>query len=171
MISLRRGRLAVAVAATAAVLSVSACANGFDAATNIEYVPADGVSFDTDTVDVRNLTVVTDPGMEPWLSATLVNAGDEADTLVGAQVGATPGELTTGSSLEVAPNATVVLGSEGGPAITFPGSDAAAGTWVPVTLVFAKSGEVSGDTLVRTTVLVTPTTAPHGGGGGESEGH
>jgi hypothetical protein len=164
---LRRGRLAVAVAATAAVLSVSACGNGFDAITNIEYEPADGISLDTETVDVRNLTIVSDPGVDPWISATLINTGSEADVLIGAQAGATTGQLDSGEGVEVGPSGTVVLGAAS-PRISFPAAVIEPGTWVPVTLVFAEGGEVSGDTLVRTTVLVPPTSAPHGEGEGES---
>jgi len=87
---------------------------------------------------------------------TLVNTTNAPDALVGATVGqpAVTGRLIGGSlgSVPVPRSTTVLVGSDLGPQITFPGLAAKPGTYIPVTLLFATGRAVSGSMLIQDAV-------------------
>ena len=56
-----RKHFAVAVAFSAAILLLSGCATGFDAATNSQPDSGNGRSVDVGSLQIRNATVVVDP--------------------------------------------------------------------------------------------------------------
>ena len=161
MSNLRRGA-AAALAAVAVLASVSACGVGgetqadsdYAPVSNVEYNPANGISLDSTLVLMRNVYVLAAEGvLPPRLRMTMVNTTSTDDALVGATVGvpAVGGRLIGGvaGSVPVPANTTVLVGSNGGPEVTFRGATAAAGTWVPVTLLFRNGRAVAGSVLVQ----------------------
>ena len=158
MSSLRRGASAIVAALT--VMSVlSACGgeskanSNFAPASNTRYAPVNGVNVDSTYVLVRNLYLLAAEGIVPArMRMTMVNATNSDDALVNAAVGqpAVAGRLF-GGTLGVVPvvaGTSVIVGSNGGPQITFRGVNAKAGTWVPVLLQFRSGRSIAASILV-----------------------
>lgn len=77
-------------------------------ATAEHYDPSDGVSADVGDLDLRNVLVVSEDGIDGNLVLTVVNTGDD-DAELGVQVGGGGGETRI---IEVEAGATVSLGGE-----------------------------------------------------------
>lgn len=174
MSNLRRGVVAT-VAALAAVSLLAGCGedkenSNFGPVQNVEYNPVNGISLDSTIVKVRDLYVLADEGvLPPRLRVSLINTTNVDDQLVGATIGrpAVTGSLLRGTNgvLPVNSGTSVYVGSvaAAGPQVTFPGFKAKAGTWVPVTLLFAKGRAVAGSVLVQSAVsLYSDGTVPRG---------
>jgi hypothetical protein len=173
--SLRRGLVAAVVVAAVSVLSACADAQNtsiqntdYAPVTDVQYAPVNGVNADSTLVKVRNLYALGALGALPVrLRMTLVNTTDTDDALIGATLGtpAVSGRLIGGrlGALPVVRSTTVAVGAAGQPQVTFRGSTAKAGTWVPVTLLFRNGRAVATSVLVQNPVsLYSDGTVPTG---------
>jgi len=79
-----RKNIAVAAFLSAAVLLLSGCATGFDAATNAQGDSGNGRSVDVGALQIRNATVVVDPAdtSRATVLMTIINTDDAADDVL-----------------------------------------------------------------------------------------
>ncbi|MGA0003248.1 MAG: hypothetical protein ACO3GT_04015, partial [Candidatus Nanopelagicales bacterium] len=76
-----RKNIAAAAFLSAAVLLLSGCATGFDAATNAQGDSGNGRSMDVGSLQIRNATVVVDPAdtSRATVLMTIINTDDATD--------------------------------------------------------------------------------------------
>ena len=79
-----RKNIAVAAFLSAAVLLLSGCATGFDAATNTQGDSGNGRSMDVGAIQIRNATVVVDPAdtSRATVLMTIINTDDATDDVL-----------------------------------------------------------------------------------------
>jgi hypothetical protein len=79
-----RKSIAVAAFLSAAVLLVSGCAAGFDAATNTQGDSGNGRSMDVGALQIRNATIVVDPAdtSRATVLMTVINTDDVVDDVL-----------------------------------------------------------------------------------------
>ena len=79
-----RKNIAVAAFLSAAVLLLSGCATGFDAATNTQGDSGNGRSVDVGALQIRNATVVVDPAdtTRATVLMTIINTDDATDDVL-----------------------------------------------------------------------------------------
>ena len=79
-----RKNIAVAAFLSAAVLLISGCAAGFDAATNTQGDSGNGRSLDVGALQIRNATVVVDPAdtSRATVLMTVINNDDSVDDVL-----------------------------------------------------------------------------------------
>jgi hypothetical protein len=114
----RRTAAAVAVAAVA-VVPLSACAIGFEAATTTQRPSGNGANADVGSIQMRGITLVDGPdgSRTGTVVMALVNAGDEADTLTSVRMVQPPngtaaivGAATAGGTLPLPRSSRVLVG-------------------------------------------------------------
>ena len=166
-------RLSVLAATTAAVLTLSGCALGFDAGTNVKTLPGNGSSFDVDGIQIRGAAIVIDKASRTnaTLIGTIINKSDVEFSVVGIT-----GEgitQTNDVNVAVASGAIAQFGYQSANTVTFTG-DFTPGTWVDAQLLLNGASpvklhlmvnnnegvysdvEVSGGASVEATPVVTP---------------
>lgn len=126
-------RLVVLVAAAATTLTLSGCAIGFDAGTNVKVIPGNGSSVDVDGIQIRGAAIVIDkanPTVGTFIG-TVINKGDADFAVVGLS-----GDGITSSDVNVAvPSGAIVqFGYESDNTIALTGTFASS-TWVDVQLL------------------------------------
>ena len=79
-----RKNIAVTAFLSAAVLLLSGCATGFDAATNTQGDSGNGRSIDVGAIQIRNATVVVDPSdtSRATVLMTIINTDDATDDVL-----------------------------------------------------------------------------------------
>ena len=79
-----RKNIAVAAFLSAAVLVLSGCATGFDAATNTQGDSGNGRSMDVGSLQIRNATIVVDPAdtTRATVLMTVINTDDTVDDVL-----------------------------------------------------------------------------------------
>jgi hypothetical protein len=79
-----RKNIAVAAFLSAAVLVLSGCATGFDAATNTQGDSGNGRSMDVGSLQIRNATVVVDPAdtTRATVLMTVINTDETVDDVL-----------------------------------------------------------------------------------------
>ena len=79
-----RKNIAVAAFISAAVLLISGCAAGFDAATNTQGDSGNGRSMDVGALQIRNATIVVDPAdtSRATVLMTVINTDDSVDDVL-----------------------------------------------------------------------------------------
>jgi hypothetical protein len=79
-----RKNIAVAAFLSAAVLLLSGCATGFDAATNTQGDSGNGRSVDVGALQIRNATVVVDPAdtSRATVLMTIINTDETVDDVL-----------------------------------------------------------------------------------------
>jgi hypothetical protein len=79
-----RKNIAVAAFLSAAVLLISGCAAGFDAATNTQGDSGNGRSMDVGALQIRNATIVVDPAdtSRATVLMTIINTDDAVDDVL-----------------------------------------------------------------------------------------
>ena len=97
-------------------------------ATTEHYDASDGVSVDVGDLDLRNILIVSEDGVDGNLVMTVVNRG-ESDATLGVQFGAGGGEVI---EVEVEAGQTLVLGSEEDEPILLEGIDTEVGALLPM---------------------------------------
>ncbi|HET8780762.1 MAG TPA: hypothetical protein VFM66_11860 [Agromyces sp.] len=124
-----KARLAASAAlAIGLALGASGCSMLTYQATTEEYDASDGVSADVGDLDLRNILIVSDDGVDGNLVMTVINTSEE-DATLGVQVGTGGGEVT---EIEVAGGETLVLGSEDDEPVLLEGIDAEVGGLLPL---------------------------------------
>lgn len=135
-------RLVALVATTAAALTLSGCALGFNAGTNVKVLPGNGSSFDVEGIQIRGAAIVIDkenPANGTFIG-TVINKGAADFAVVGLA-----GEGITQSgdvSVPVASGAIVQFGYESDHKISFTG-DFTPGTWVDAELLLSGAKPVT----------------------------
>jgi hypothetical protein len=84
MLFMARKNIAVAAFLSAAVLVLSGCATGFDAATNTQGDSGNGRSMDVGSLQIRNATVVVDPAdtTRATVLMTVINTDETVDDVL-----------------------------------------------------------------------------------------
>jgi len=79
-----RKNFVVAAALSAAVILLSGCATGFDAATNTQGDSGNGRSVDVGALQIRNATVIVDPAdtTRATVIMTVINTDGEVDDVI-----------------------------------------------------------------------------------------
>lgn len=106
-------------------------------ATTEHYDASDGVSANVGDLDLRNVLVVSEDGVDGNLVMTVVNTGDE-DATLGVQFGEGGGEVV---DVEVEAGQTLVLGSDEEDPVLLEGIDAEVGGLLPL---YFQYGDVEG---------------------------
>lgn len=157
-------RLAVGAGIAAGVLLASGCAAGIDAPTNSQGGaaggPGDGATTAVGDQLGRGLVLVTDAQGRANLVGTLVNLGNDADSVASITVdGASGVTISAGGSSRVALPArtSLPIGQGDGPQVTVNGLAAPIGQFVQVTVNYATAGSAS------TSVLTVPATGQWAG--------
>ena len=133
-------RLIASLAVSAlVVLGTSGCALVSTQATQLQYSASDGVNIPhSGPLDVRNVLVVTEDGVDGVLVAAIVNTTDEPQTL---NIEYGEGSDKTSEKIRVPANGVVSLGTEETDALPLEGIDSAPGTNLPM---FFQSGDSEG---------------------------
>jgi hypothetical protein len=148
-------RVGLALAAGAAALGLVACQAGVNAQTSQEYSPVDGRNINAPAeptrgepyLALRGVIIVANDAGQGTLVATVRNKTDEPESLVGVTADDVAATIE-GGALIIAPGASVTIGSEGGPTVSWPDLGSTAGSWTTLTLRFASAGNVTRDVLV-----------------------
>ena len=129
-----KARLAAsAVLALGLAVGATGCSMVTYQATTEHYDASDGVSVTVGELALRNILVVSEDGEDGNLVMTVVNTGEDDQTLNIEPAGADPVEL------EVPAHETVVLGSDDTEPLLLEGIDAEVGGLTPI--FFHASGE------------------------------
>lgn len=124
-----KARLAASAAlAIGLALGASGCSMLTYQATTEKYNPSDGVSADVGDLDLRNILIVSDEGVDGNLVMTVINTSEE-DATLGVQVGTGDGEVI---EIEVGAGETLVLGSEDDEPVLLEGIDVEVGGLLPL---------------------------------------
>jgi hypothetical protein len=133
-----KARLAASAAlALGLAVSASGCSMLTYQATTEHYDASDGVSANVGDLDLRNVLVVSEDGVDGNLVMTVVNTGDE-DATLGVQFGEGGGEVV---EVEVEAGQTLVLGSDEEDPVLLEGIDAEVGGLLPM---YFQYGDVEG---------------------------
>ncbi|KQM82875.1 hypothetical protein [Agromyces sp. Leaf222] len=126
-----KARLAAsAVLALGLAIGATGCSMVTYQATTEHYDASDGVSITVGQLDLRNILVVSEDGVDGNLVMTVINTGDDDQTLK-IQAGSATQEL------EVEGNASVVLGGEDTEPLLLEGIDAEVGGLTPIFFQYA----------------------------------
>lgn len=135
-------RLVVLAATTAVALSLSGCALGFDAGTNVKVIPGNGASLNVDGIQIRGAGIVIDKASPTHATfiGTVINKGKTDFSVVGIS-GA--GITEAGNvNVPVASGAIAQFGYESDHTIAFTGNFNP-GHWVDVQLLLNGAKPVS----------------------------
>lgn len=139
--------IASIVLGTAVVLGTTGCNMLAPQATTIDYNPGDGVSASTGTVQVRNIFVVSEDGIDGNLVAAVFNDDADASATLNIEFGEN-GKGGT-ATVRVPAGGLVSLGGESDDPILLEGINAKPGTVMPM---YFQSGAGEGE-LVMVPVL------------------
>ncbi|RXZ67364.1 hypothetical protein [Agromyces albus] len=124
-----KARLAASAAlALGLALGSSGCAMLTYQATTEAYTPSDGIAANIGDLDVRNVLIVSDDGVDGNLIMTVVNTGEE-DVSLGLQFGDGDSETL---EVEVEAGESLVLGSDDEEPLLLEGIDTEPGSFLPV---------------------------------------
>lgn len=97
-------------------------------ATTEAYTPGDGIAADIGDLDLRNVLIVSDDGVDGNLIMTVVNTGEE-DASLGLQFGDSDSETLV---VEVEAGESLVLGGDDEEPLLLEGIDTQPGSFLPV---------------------------------------
>lgn len=136
-----RKNIAAAAFLSAAVLLLSGCATGFNAATNTQGDSGNGRSVDVDSLQIRNATVVVDSAdiSRATVLMTVINTDDEVDDVLNGVAAAKSVGVVGEVNVPLPHKSTVNVGfeSEYRIVLTSIGDDLKPGKFVDVTFLFA----------------------------------
>ena len=147
---MRRTLSALAIASLA--VSLTGCGAGLNAETRRIAQVTDGAEASIvsteNNIRVVNLLVVAAEGGTGVLVGTVVSASDNEDALLGVAINGTVAQYTGKNSLPK--NSPIIFeGPRANAKAVLPGFGAKPGTYVRVTMFFARAGEISEDVIVR----------------------
>jgi hypothetical protein len=136
-----RPRVAVALLVLLAPV-LTACSTNFSAPTEQFYNPGRGTNERSGDIKVLGAVIVSGAAGSGTLSATLVNTGDDEDTLSAVSVDGEAGTIKAGAeSTELTPSTPLDLAKEG--SVTVTGDAIEAGRYVELTLEFENADSVT----------------------------
>lgn len=147
----RRRRPLIAATAALLVPALAGCTASFGAQTQQPYIPAMGESAETgesDELKLRNIVAVAEEDGRATLVGTIVNSGDDADTLAGVNVA--DGSAEVSESNHSLRGVTRLGWAAEGDFVTviLDSPDIVPGHTVPVTIRFGTAAPVRIDTQV-----------------------
>jgi hypothetical protein len=146
----------VAALLTLCAVSLSSCGAGFDASTMQTQPAGPGVYSKIGAIDVQNAVIVRSTENTATLIVTFINTGEEPEKLLSFTVsGPTPQSIVNDFSdqLEIPAKGFVAVGSPGQPRIDLIGYAPAESSYVKVSFLFEKAGEL------RLSLLTVPATS------------
>jgi hypothetical protein len=128
--------------------ALAGCHQGQNANTTIQGETGNGAGAEVGALQVAAARVVA--GQQDGtaaLTATVLNAGAEADALEGAAIAGSAAVLLP-DPIELPPGARVAIGTTRDQRVQFSGLQARAGQFVDLTLQFARGGDVEVQVLI-----------------------
>jgi hypothetical protein len=151
MVSTRSRAIGTAAAVLVATIGLSACGTGQTWVDEGLAPSGNGAYVTVGPIKAQNLTLVAGPAGSKSLSliGNLINNGREADALVSATLGTTPGVIS-GGAIELLPSATQAhsIGYNSDNSVSFLAADSKVATYQTVTLSFKNAGDVTTSLLV-----------------------
>ena len=148
-----RKNFAVAALLSAAVLVLSGCATGFNAATNTQGDSGNGRSVDVGAIQIRNATVVADAAdtSRATVLMTVINTDDAKDDVLNGVVVADSVSVAGEVSIPLSSKDVVNVGfdSEYRIVITSVGNELKPGTYVNLSFQFASGQSVPMSLLIN----------------------
>ncbi len=148
-----RKNFAVAALLSAAVLVLSGCATGFNAATNAQGDSGNGRSVDVGAIQIRNATVVADAAdpSRATVLMTVINTDDAKDDVLNGVVVADSVSVAGEVSIPLSSKDVVNVGfdSEYRIVITSVGNELKPGTYVNLSFLFASGQSVPMSLLIN----------------------
>lgn len=148
-----RRNLTVAALLSAAVLVLSGCATGFDAATNAQGDSGNGRSVDVGAIQIRNATVVADAADTSTATVlmTIINTDDATDDTLNGVATADSLEVVGEVSIPLPSKEVVNVGfdSEYRIVLTSTSGELKPGTFVNLSLIFASGQSVPMSLLIN----------------------
>ena len=148
-----RKNFAVAALLSAAVLVLSGCATGFNAATNAQGDSGNGRSVDVGAIQIRNATVVADAAdpSRATVLMTVINTDDAKDDVLNGVVVADSVSVAGEVSIPLSSKDVVNVGfdSEYRIVITSVGNELKPGTYVNLSFQFASGQSVPMSLLIN----------------------
>jgi copper(I)-binding protein len=148
-----RKNFAVAALLSAAVLVLSGCATGFNAATNTQGDSGNGRSVDVGAIQIRNATVVADAAdpSRATILMTLINTDDATDDILNGVATADSVSVAGEVSIPLSSKDVVNVGfdSEYRIVITSVGNELKPGTYVNLSFQFASGQSVPMSLLIN----------------------
>lgn len=145
-------RTGIALLTLTLVLSLTACGAGLNAATREMKQVTDGVEASISTngnlIKLRNIVVVETADGTGVLVGTIINSLAAEDALLGVAINGVVATVTGTNSLSQ--NSPIYFEGENANAkAILPGLNVKAGQHVPVTMFFARAGEITVLAIVR----------------------
>jgi len=138
-----RARIAASVVLAAGILfGTSACGFFAPQSTLIQYNASDGVSGDLGAIQIRNGLLLSADGQLANLVVSVVNPTDSVQNLL-VQYESSTGKVS--QNVDIEPNTTVTLGTDGAPSVVLENMDSQPGSLFPV---FFQYGEETGIQLL-----------------------
>jgi copper(I)-binding protein len=148
-----RKNFAVAALLSAAVLVLSGCATGFNAATNTQGDSGNGRSVDVGAIQIRNATVVADAAdpSRATVLMTVINTDDAKDDVLNGVVVADSVSVAGEVSIPLSSKDVINVGfdSEHRIVITSVGNELKPGTYVNLSFQFASGQSVPMSLLIN----------------------
>lgn len=148
-----RKNLAAAAILSAAVLVLSGCATGFDAATNAQGDSGNGRSADVGALQIRNATVVVDPAdtSRATVLMTVINTDDATNDLLNGVATATSVGVVGEVNIPIATKEVVNIGfdSQNRIVLTSSTGELLPGTYVNLSFIFASGQSVPMSLLIN----------------------
>ena len=148
-----RKNFAVAALLSAAVLVLSGCATGFNAATNTQGDSGNGRSVDVGAIQIRNATVVADAAdpSRATVLMTVINTDDAIDDVLNGVAVADSVSVAGEVSIPLSSKDVVNVGfdSEYRIVITSVGNELKPGTYVNLSFQFASGQSVPMSLLIN----------------------
>lgn len=148
-----RKNFAVAALLSAAVLVLSGCATGFNAATNTQGDSGNGRSVDVGAIQIRNATVVADAAdpSRATVLMTVINTDDAIDDVLNGVVVADSVSVAGEVNIPLSSKDVVNVGfdSEYRIVITSAGNELKPGTYVNLSFQFASGQSVPMSLLIN----------------------
>lgn len=145
-------RTGIALLTVTLVLSLTACGAGFNASTREMKQVTDGVEASISTegnlIKLLNIVVVETADGTGVLVGTVINSLETEDALLGVAINGVVARVTGTNSLPQ--NSPIYFEGESANAkAILPGLNVKAGQHVPVTMFFARAGEITVLAIVR----------------------
>jgi copper(I)-binding protein len=148
-----RRNLTVAALLSAAVLVLSGCATGFDAATNAQGDSGNGRSVDVGAIQIRNATVVADVADTSTATVlmTIINSDDATDDTLNGTATAASVEVVGEVNIPLPSKEVVNVGfdSEYRIVLTSTSGELKPGTYVNLSFQFASGQSVPMSLLIN----------------------
>ena len=145
-----RKTLALGLIATGVVLTLTGCgATGVESPTRNMRQVTDGVEGQTGDIKARNVLLVAQPDGSAVLIGTLINSGNNADSLTGISVNGINAKIDPATNNLILNKPVIFSGDSANAKAVFAGLKATPSSRVDMTFTFANSASLKLNVLVR----------------------